>query len=189
LVVLFGCRTFEKPKFDVADRRILLVPFRDLALPHGHGYGESPRGRRVIENFRHWTEKNFEPRFADGEAVVRALREWTKEKITSKDWQRLLMGIDADMVLLGDIVDLKLKDPRAIGFYKGSIVARYSLIDARTGRVAYPPTEVKQEWPPPKDLDVPFLELSTKPEEIETGLLRVVAEQVGKDLFGYYSEK
>ena len=114
--LLSGCRNFEKPKYDVDDRRILLVPFRDLAVKHGHGFGESERGKRAVEALRNWTEKNASPDFADRqttELVVRELREWPKETLTPMDWKKLTIGIDTDLVLLGEIRQLRTTDPKS----------------------------------------------------------------------------
>lgn len=190
--VLCGCRNFEKPKYDVDDRRILLVPFRDLAVKHGHGFGESERGRRAVEAFRNWTEKNASPDFADRqttEQVVRELREWPKDALTPMDWKKLTIGIDTDLVLLGEIRKLRTTDPKSVGFYKGEIVGGYFLIDTRTGREAYRSTEIKLEYPPPKNVDIPITQFGAEPEEIVQGLLKALGEKVGKDLYGYYSER
>src|SRR5262245_32071738 len=59
LAGLCGCSGFEKPRYEVGDRKILMIPFRDFAARNMTGYGESPRGRRVLEEFRNYTEKTF----------------------------------------------------------------------------------------------------------------------------------
>ena len=166
-----------------------MVPFRDLAARYGHGYGESERGRKVIDAFRNWTEKNFEPRFTDPrstEAVVRELREWTGETFTALDWKQMLRGIDADLVLVGDILALETRDPTSIGFLKGRIEARYSVIRALSGREVYRSTPIRLEHPPPREMERLLSEFGTKPEEVERALLRLLGEKVGKDLYGYY---
>ena len=196
LAGLPSCRSFEKPKFDVNDRYLLLVPFRDLSVPHGHGYGESDRGVKVIEAFRNWAEKNCDPRLSEPaatNAVIRSLREWTREgKPTFKDWKNLLAGLPGhvDLILIGEIQEFRLRDPKSIGFFKGTVKAVYSLINSRTGREEYRSTPVSLEYPAPKgDIEVPMSEFGTKPEEIEKGLIHVLGQQIGKDLFGYYSER
>jgi len=192
--LLSGCaffRHYEKPKYDVDERRVLLVPFRDLAVKHGHGFGESQRGFRAVEALRNWSEKNSSPNFADRyttEQVVRELREWPKEAMTPGDWKKIVTGVDADLVLLGEIKELRTTDPKAIGFYKGQLLGRYSLIDARTGRETYRSTEVKVEYPPPRTVDIPMPQFGAPPEEIVQGLLKLFGEKVGKDLYGYYPE-
>jgi hypothetical protein len=186
-----GCKTFEKPKYEVGDRRLLLVPFRDFTISHGHGYGESEKGKKIVQAFRSWTEKNFAPRLTDSrtaEGVVRELLDWPREKITTRDWKGLLRGVETDLVLVGELRELRLRDPKTVGFFKGTATARYTLIDAVSGREAFAPTEVKVEYPAQKEIDNTLTEF-TDPQDIERGLISKLGEQIGKELFGYYSER
>jgi len=193
LVVPFlfcACDTFHKPVYPVEERKLLLVPFRDLSVRFGHGYDESDRGKQVVEALRRWAERETVPAFADAqttEAVVRELREWTKDGISRKDWRGLLRGVDTDLVLVGEIRELKPRDANAVGFFKGRANARYSLIDASTGEEAYRSTEVSVEYPRSTDFGIPLSEFDTKPQDIERGLLRALGEAVAKELYGYYA--
>lgn len=191
--LLCACNSFQRPIYDVGARPLLLVPFRDLSVRFGHGYGESERGKRVVEAFKRWSERNSEPIFADSrstETVGRELREWTREAITPKDWQRLLRGIDTELVLLGEIKELTTRDPKTIGFNTGRIVGRYSVIHAATGREVYRSTDVEHIFPPRKDdLDMVVPEMGASEESVEENLLRLLGQQAAKDLYGYYPER
>jgi len=191
LSLLPGCSTYEKPKFEVDDRRLLVVPFRDLSVRYGHGYGESNRGKKVVEAMRNYAERNFDPNFTDASSsdlVLRELQEWSKEKITTRDWKNLMAGVDADLVLIGEIRELRNRDPRTIGIYKGTLEGGYTVIDARSGRALYSSTSIKVEYPPPKKIELPLTEFGSEGEDIEKGLLKHFGEKVGKELFGYYAD-
>ncbi len=188
---LAGCDTFEKPKYEVGDRQLLLIPFRDLSVTYGHGYGESIRGHKIIQELRNWVESNWFPNFCEGQEADRALRilrEWTNPEITSKDWRRILGSIETDLALVGEIRQLSLRDPKFIGAQKGKIVGRYSLINARTGKTEYRSTEVEIEFPKPTTFEIPLTEFGTNPEYLEGKLLKELGIQIGKELYGYYSE-
>jgi hypothetical protein len=189
LVLVTGCN-FQKPKYEVGDQRILIVPFRDFAYSQ-HGYGESLRGKGVVDAFRNWAEGNADPSFCEGrdaEGIVKALREWTKEKITAADWRNLATGTDADLILIGEIKELRLEDPSLIAMDKGRIRGKYTLINARTGRPEYESTEYVLEFPKQKtEMDLPMY--GAKKTTIERGLIRTFGEQIAKDLFGYYAEE
>ena len=186
-----GCR-YQKPKFDVDERVILIVPFRDFTAVNRTGYGESPLGQKIVDAFRTWSESNADPYFsdeADQDSVVKALREWTKSKITTTDWKQLCGGTDADLVLIGEIKEMELRDPKTIGMFKGTIKGKYTLIDARTGLPAYKSPDYSLEYPKGTELDSPIPDISAKPKDIERGLIREFGERIGKDLYGYYEDR
>jgi hypothetical protein len=190
LSLLAGCH-FQQPKYEVGDQRILMVPFSDHSVKPYKGYGESNRGKWVVDGFKNWAESNADPQFSDPrdtETVVKSLREWTKPKITAVDWRQLLAGTDADLILIGDIIELQLQDPKTIGMMKGTIRGKYVLIKASSGRPVYESTEFTREFPKLTELDAPITEFGAKPQDIERGLIRVFGEQIGKDLYGYYPE-
>jgi hypothetical protein len=190
LAFLAGCG-FQQPKFEVGDQRLLLVPFSDHSVKPYRGYGESNRGTWIVSAFRNWAESNADPQFSDPrdtESVVKSLREWTKPKINAVDWRQLLNGTDADLVLIGDITELQLQDPKTIGILKGTIRGKYSLIKASSGRPVYESTEFTREFPKLDEMDAPIREFGAKPQDIEKGLVRIFGEQIGKDLYGYYPE-
>jgi hypothetical protein len=190
LAFLAGCN-FQQPKYEVGDQRLLLVPFSDHSVKPYRGYGESTRGKSVVDCFRNWAESNADPQFSDPrdtEIVVKSLREWTKPKITPVDWRQLLAGTDADLVLIGDIIELQLQDPKTIGMLQGTIRGKYSLIKASSGRPVYESTEFTREFPKLNELDAPIREFGARPQDIERGLIRIFGEQIGKDLYGYYPE-
>ena len=189
LVALSGCSGYVKPRFDVGDRKLLLIPFRDYKARYQTGYGESPRGKKVLEEFRNYTEKTFVLNLCEGkdaQNLLRTLQEWPKEKVSTSDWRKLLAGVDTDFVLLGNILDIQYQDPKTVGMWKGTIRGNYSLINSKTGGVAYKSTELALEYPKLTELDLPIPEFGAKQEDIEKGLLKEFGERIGKDLFGYY---
>jgi hypothetical protein len=189
LAALSGCSGFEKPRYEVGDRKLLLIPFRDFKARYQTGYGESPRGSRVLEEFRNYTEKTFILNLCEGkdaQNLLRSLQEWPKEKVTASDWRKLLAGVDTDLVLIGTIRDIQYQDPKTVGMWKGTIKGNYSLINAKTGGVAYKSTELALEYPKMTELDLPIPEFGAKQDDIERGLLKEFGERIGRDLFGYY---
>ncbi len=184
---LCGCHHYQKPKFDLDERTLLMVPLRDLSVPHGHGFGESARGKKVIEYMRSWGERNGTPVYTparDADRVVRALTEWPAEEVTPEDWERLLKGIDVDLVLLGEIQEFRLKDQQTVNFYKGTVTAQFWLIRASNGQEIYRSNEINLSYPKGTEMEPPLTDFGTKPEDVEKGLIRALGDRIGKDLYG-----
>src|SRR5262249_44210477 len=153
------------------------------------GYGDSPRGKKIIDAFRTWSESNApNPQFVEGQEagpVVRFMREIPKDKkVTPAEWQRLLTGVDTDLVLLGEVRKVQYNDPKTIGMYKGTIEGDYLLINAQTGKVAYASAKFSCEYPKLTELDTPMPEFGSNPDDIERGLIREFGSRIGKDLYG-----
>lgn len=192
LFLMSGCAQYIKPKYEVGDRKVVIIPFRDLSVPYGHGYGESKRGLYVTESFRSWSERNWSPYFSserDWKLVTRVLKEWAEPKITPTDWRKILGSIEADLALIGEINSFRTRDPKLIGAHKGRIEGQYSLLNTKTGRPVYKSGKVEIEYPKPAEFDIPLTEFGTNSEFIENRLLKSFGEQVGKDLYGYYEER
>ncbi len=184
---LCGCRHYQRPKYDVGEQILLMVPFRDLSVAHGHGFGESSRGKKLIESLRSWADKNGTPVYAptrDADRVVRALTDWPSNEVSPKDWERLLKGVEVDLVLLGEILEFRLKDPQSVNFYMGTVAAQFWLIRASSGQEVYRSTEIRLTYPKGTEMEPPMTDFGAKPEDIEKGLIRVLGDRIGKDLYG-----
>lgn len=192
LSFLTGCSSFHRPRFDVGERTLLVIPFRDLTAPRNtRWYGESARGIAVVRYFMNWAEKDAVGRFAGGPGarrVVAAVRDWLQDEIRASDWRKLLTGVDADLVLIGEITEFNLKQPSDVNIYRGSAKMEYRLIDAATGRtVDRTPSPREVSFPEPEMANVVFdMDVGQTKRRIEEGLRRALGERLGKDLYGYY---
>lgn len=185
-----GCRSFQDPVYEVGERKILAVPFRNLTQRFGHGYGESPQGKSVVTHFRRWVETETDGALAtavETEKVVRVLREKPKSQLTPKEWKAIATGVDADLVIVGEITKLE-QDSRMVNFVRGLLSASYSVIDTATGREVYQREGIDLEFPPARELQKPMDTFESSFADAEKSLLRQLGERIGKDLFGYYKE-
>src|SRR6266545_7608444 len=86
-----GCSEYQDPKFEIGDRKLIVVPFSEPAKKLW--YGQSPRGAGMAQAFRLWVEQEWEGNFDDGPEASQAINNitrWTGEKFTPQDWRRLL---------------------------------------------------------------------------------------------------
>ncbi|MBI4587053.1 MAG: hypothetical protein HY717_23825 [Planctomycetes bacterium] len=189
MVFLCGCREFTDPKFDLGDRKLIVVPFREPAAKLW--YGASPRGQGLAEAFRMWVENEWASNFDDSPEAAEAVRNlanWTGDKIITEDWKRLLIEVEADALIIGEILEFKHKQPNDVNIFQGSAKMKYEVINCRTGKPLYRSPEREVKFPVQGETDVPIsvFEYQNKPQEIELGLIRTLGERLGKDLYGYY---
>jgi hypothetical protein len=189
---LTGCfPEYHKARYNVEDRRILVVPFREPQIKAHSWYGWSDRGRKLTQYFKAWVSRDWSPNFVTGEEshdILKKIEDWRSNVIEPREWQRLGRDGDFDLFLIGDLVDFRVQQPEDINVYRGTSSMRYRLIHRRTGRTAF---EYKLADPATfGDLDhIPYTVLDKNGEQrIENGLLRELAERLGKDLYGYYEE-
>ncbi len=193
-LVVSGCHFgFVEPRFDVRERKLLVIPLRDLtARVNQRWYGESARGDAVRRAFLEWAESQAVGIFLRGSAaeeIIRNVSQWLEERIRPRDWQRLLAGVDVDLVLLGRITEFRHKQPNDINIYRGSAKMEYELIDAVTGQTVYEtPGEREVFYPRRDEVDIPFMDLdvANNIRKIEVGLQRELGARLGKGLYGYY---
>lgn len=189
---LTGCfPEYHPPRYNVEDRQILVLPFRESGERSQDWYGWSPRGEKLVDYFKAWVSQNWSPNFVLGDEehrVFEKVRDWRSKNIESGDWRRLGRDGDFDFFLVGDIVRFRMQQPQDINVYRGSSLMSYRLIRRRTGKVAFehtlpdPVTYGDQDMMPITSLD------RNSADRIERGLLQELAERLGKDLYGYYDD-
>ena len=188
-----GCHSFQDPLYDARYKRLVIVPFRDRTAPRNFSwYGQSERGRHIVRFLEEWAQSEAAEheilRGEDADRVVRSIENWPKDRIRPSDWRKILAGVDVDLVLLGEIVEFRHKQPGDLNILRGSAKFDYRLVDAGDGRRAYrSPASREVRYPRQGETDIPISELGVRnPRKVERGIVRAIAERLGKDLFGYY---
>ena len=188
--LLSGCEDFQKPVWDASDKRVLIVPFSEP--DEKLWYGWSRRGQYVVRYFKNWVEDNWATdNLVMGEAAepfIQKVSEWNNKVLRAKDWRELSRGLDSDVLVIGEIADFRHKQPNDVNIYQGSAELRYHIIECATGKERYENTrEVK--FPVQGETDIPFsaMDYHNNPKKIEKGLLKMLGERLGKDLYGYYN--
>jgi len=188
-----GCQEFERPSFNrregANDAPLLVVPFRE---PSRHlWYGESPRGNRLAEHLKRWARENaLSPVILEGDDVTVTLervRDWTQGDLRTEDWKRLTTGLGARFVVEGEIQEPKLRSERVVGLYDAELTAKFRVLDVVNGRVAFESTAQGKYGGGEASLDM----ITDVPDRrndaaVEERLLRALAEQIGKELYGSY---
>ncbi len=132
-----------------------------------------------------WAFSNaLDPQLAQGEQVtqvVESIEEWEKPRIRSRDWQVLTRGLGVKYVVVGDILEFTLKDPKMIGIYSAHARARYHVVNAITGKVALPNRDATATYGAGKEWIRDTFETE---ENVEKRLLARLAEEIGKELYG-----
>jgi hypothetical protein len=194
VALVSGCADFVPPRWDASELRLVAVPFRDSTADRNQRwYGESERGRALVRHFRLWAEENGVGRFVvgtDEERISRAVANWLEPRIRPEDWRRILTGVDADVVLLGEIVEFRLRQPNDVNIFRGTAKMQYQLVAVRTGKTVYnTPTPRDVEYPEPGKVRAPFMEFDPdNAKKVEFGLAQALGALLGKDLYGYYRE-
>lgn len=197
LVVVFAglttaCTEFQKPRWDASEYRLFVVPFRELKAKNRDWYYWSQNGAEVVAHFKSWVENNWDSNIVD-DSVARELQEkiyrWTGD-MTREDWGKLTVGAPFDIILVGEIEKLSLRQPGDVNLHRGSATMRYSIYEAGTGRRFYSsgPREVK--FPKQQEFEIPIsvLEFDDKEPWIRHNLLKSLGERIGKDLYGYIKD-
>lgn len=191
---LSGCTNFQSPKWDVYGRTLAAVPFADRTAPKGQSwYTFSPRGQAIVRGLKAWVEKHWDENLEDGheiDAFLKRVEEWEEPAVK---WGDLVTGLPADLVLVGDITGFRTRQAEQLNIFQGSADVAYSIWDCQTGRRLYSGRIEDIRYPVQGETDIPLSAVSAtdfqnREKEIERGLARVIAERIGKDLWGYYED-
>jgi hypothetical protein len=183
---------FVEPRYDVGGSRILALPFADHTVRHNRWYGESARGRLVIAEFYRWCDRDVVGSFVPGDDAARVVRDvtnWREDRISPEDWRSLAAGTGADLVVIGEIVEFRHRQPNDVNVYFGSAAMTYRVISAATGKTLYETTAPRTvEYPVHDEIAIPYAELdpTSNVKRIEAGLVARLGERLGRDLYGYY---
>lgn len=168
---------------------VLLVPFREVAANADLWYGESRRGRAIVESLQIWADgQGVDARFVTGERVMEAqktIRDWTKPRLGDSDWGRLGKSVGARFVVEGIIEEFALRSPRSVGFFDAKAVISYRVLDTEKSKVVHQ----RKRWRVGRErgsegqfkVDFEF----DNPRKIELRLLALIGERLGEELYGY----
>ena len=168
---------------------VLLVPFREVAANADLWYGESRRGRAIVESFEIWAnDQGVDARVVTGERVVeaqKAIRDWTKPRLGDSDWGRIGKSVGARFVVEGIIEEFALRSPRSVGFFDAKAVISYRGLDTEKSKVVHQ----RKRWRVGRErgsegqfkVDFEF----DNPRKIELALLALIGERLGEELYGY----
>ena len=82
-----------------------------------------------------------------------------------------------------------LTRPDTIGILDASLRTSYRLIDVEAGKTVWWRNDSVVRLKKKGELDVPLLEMGTDKQQVERELLARLAEQIGRDLYGYVVTK
>lgn len=169
---------------------VFLVPFREAAPNADLWYGESRRGRRIVEGLEIWAvNREAGAVFVSGERVEeaqRAIRDWPKPRLGDSDWGRIGKSVGARFLVEGVIEEFELKNPRSVGFFDAKAVISYRVLDTEKSKVVHQ----RKRWRVGRDrgsegqfkVDFEF----DNPRDVELRLLALVGRRLGEELYGYY---
>ena len=190
-LVLTSCHHYEPAMFNrgmgIESEPVLIIPFSEPQKKRW--YTESERGEWTAEAIRTWAYKYAEPEFPDPEstgAALNVVRNWDRQKITGKDWQKIALGLGVKYILVGEIQSFSLEKPRTIGILEPQVTASYRLVNAETGNLAMDRPDLVVRIGHRSEKEVPQLEIGSEKEEIEKKLLVRLGEKIGQELYGYY---
>lgn len=193
LSLLPGCRHFTEARFNrgkgLGEDGVLVIPFSEPR--RDRWFGESDNGRTAAEAFKAWAHANAKPNFPTGQGVEQVLRqvaEWPNKEITAFQWKQLTMGLGVKYVLHGQIDELALERPDRIGLVEPRIEASYRLVNVLTARLEYERPGVVIESLKRYESEPPDLVFGADTKLATRTILAKLGEQIGKDLYGYYSE-
>ena len=190
-----GCKTFNKAKFNqgkgVDGEAILAVPFSEPRLQRW--YGESENGRLAVEAFKAWVSHNAEGNFPDGEGARRVLQQvldWPEKRITAAQWKQLTAGLGVKYVVYGEISNFSLERREKIGILEPQAEVSYWVVDVEPekARIVHEIEGLSIDYVHGMEMEVPLTVMGADASSLASKrLLAKIGEQVGKDLYGYYS--
>ena len=199
--ILFGvsCESLQDANFNegigLREATVLVVPFSE---PRNHRfYGESRKGSYLVDSLTVWAAENWSAQFSSGETAADTLeriRDWPKERIEDDDWLQLARGLDAQYLLHGQILETELASPDQIGLVAASIRATYTVVDLDRQKVVYQRKNKRVTFGDYGDLgprEIPQIDLGPmegRGKKIEVLLVQKLAEEIAKDLYGYYRD-
>ena len=154
-------------------------------------YNESPRGALIVNTLKRWVNENWAPTFLDSydeEKIMAKVTDWPGEQISSEDWKNLVADSAIDYVVVGDLTDLRMRNPREVNLLSPSAAVRYRVIDTRRGREAFKNDTTATVGGFRDELQIPTLDLGGDTAAKERLLLISMGQKIGKELYGYYSD-
>jgi hypothetical protein len=193
VLCLASCETFQKAKFNlgrgVEEELLLVVPFSEPR--RSRWYGESSHGKEVVQSFKVWARRQALPNFAEGdevERIQRLVRNWSKEKISGKDWMKLTMGTGIKYVLYGEIDQLSLTSRARVGILEPSVMASYRVVDAQRGKLVFEELRSQVRYGGTESAETIAVDIGRNVDTSKRRLIAKLGRQIGKDLYGYYEE-
>ena len=189
-----GCKTYNPALFNrgvgVYGATVLIVPFSELR--HNMWYNESTRGALVAKSLKFWVTQQHESDFPDSyveEQIIDDVTDWTAERISSDDWKELVTGFGIDYVVVGDLTEVELRNPRDVNILNPTASARYRVIDTAAGREVFSNTTTVQVGNlHDEELMIPAIDMGADNAKQERELLVNLSKKIGKELYGYYEE-
>ena len=189
-----GCPHFQRPAFNgetgLNGAAVLVVPFGEPG--RNLWYGESPRGRLLALAIKNWARENaVDAHFVEGremDQVLATVGGWTRERITAGDWRSIAGGLGVQYVIEGNLKSLSLRQPTVIGLYDAKATADYRVINVLSGKISYEAPARETRFGGGREMHVADSPGSEGDALIERRLLERLAEEIGKDLYGYYED-
>ncbi len=171
--------TTIKAEYTIGQQTIVVIPFRDPAKT----YFESNDGLDIATA-------------VEGELVARKaavnvrsagpIREkFAGQNLDVAGWAEVGRSAGADLVMVGDIQEFRLKDPGAINLFHGYSRLGIRLIDVKTGCVVYASPAI-ETWCPDfgSATYAPGIPAAdTTPERVRRGLISATAMKVGQKFY------
>ncbi len=194
LLSFSGCKTFNKAKFNqgkgVSSDSILPIPLREPRQQLW--YGESENGKLAVEAFKAWVSQNAEANFPDGDGVLKVMQQvldWPEKGITARQWKQITAGLGIKYVVYGEITDFAVERPSKIGILDPHAVVSYWVVNVEQGKIVHQVQDMPVDATRGMETELPLTVLGSDAARLASRrLLAKIGEQIGKDLYGYYSE-
>ena len=184
VALLAGCGGTVDARVPLKGRRLLVIPFRQGSAAEF----DSPLGRDLAQALNAALAPNL-PRkaalldFRDAERLLPVPRG------ALVDWPRLGRTLRADLVLLGEIREHRLRDPKTTGLQRGTLVVDYRVLDAAAGAVRLTVPGRTFHFPPDNSgSEEGFnfgMDAFADPAKVSRGLMDAAAEGIAEDFYDH----
>ncbi len=178
----FWMEEFIEPRYDVRDKRIFLLPFRDGDL----WYGESATSRDL------YREAYFQLQECAGTDLVTApeveaeVYDYTGG--SAPPWTELGRRVEADILLFGDIISEVYETPKVVAMKQGKMHLRFTVWDVELGRMVIE-QQVYVTYPKGNQSAVEHLDFEQTEPELRRRLVATAAEEIQHLLCGHTVSK
>gem|GEM_PF-5951321 len=177
LLLLSGCSSTLPARVSLKGKRVLVIPFAQSPAREF----DSTLGRELAANVSALASVAVPKAlgvvdFRDAERLM------PRSRTESVDWIRLAQAMKADFVLLGEIQDYRLREPKNLTTRQGTLVVSYRVLDVAKGvNLVVVPARAFL-FPPVQDSEFSIGEdLFTKSDVIAAGLMATASRGIAAE--------
>lgn len=186
--LLAGCSSNDliEPAFNVIGKTMVVVPFKTTY----DGHFDSEAGTKLAKDITNQVMINADEEELTMISAKALLNLESELDVRALSWEQLAAELDADYVVVGEIIELRTRSINDIGMLRGRLKLEYSVYDfTHDGEVIF---SHKPEFEHPDPRAQKFLDYSvteTEDDAVERALLKQAARRIALNFYSHLPEE